>query len=382
MDDESNQKIVEEINMKKKVGILTFMQNNYGAVLQAYALQRYLRNISDYDVEVINFTTDWHLKSNRIYGGTYSNWVAKLVFFILKTLRLRALLKRKNRTDVFKKSHINISSERYTSDEMILNKPPIKDIYITGSDQVFNPNGQYYKVYYLGFDKNNARKVAYAPSFGVSNFTDEIKNKISNYILDFDALSCRESVGAEYLSAITNKIVPTVVDPTLLLTKQQWFNVAIKPNYKYKYIFIYDLNGAENLVKIAQKIRDVTDYKIVCLTGKVQKFYKVDKQIYDAGPSEWLGWIANAEFVVTDSFHGTVLSTIFEKQFFSYIAVPQTSSRIRNLLTNLSLQNRIVENNCASEFIYNENCVIDYACVSFTQYIEPSYKFIDNHILK
>lgn len=364
----------------KKIGILTFMQNNYGAVLQAYALQWYIRKKSNHDVNVIDFTTKDHVNGNKVFRKSKGNLVQRLALFSLTILRSRSLYLRKRRIESFKTQYIKFS-ERYTTQEQLLQNPPSMDVYISGSDQVFNPNGKYMQVYYLGFNKQTGKKVAYAPSFGVSDFDDNIKKVISKYILDFDALSCRERGGAEFLSSIVGYKVPTLVDPTLLLSRTEWEEVARKPSVA-QYIFIYDLNGAENLVDIAQQIQKKIDVPIVCLTNKVHKFYNVDKQIYDAGPAEFVGWIANAKYVVTDSFHGTVFSTIFEKNFYSYIATPKTSTRVRTFLNRLHLENRIIEcsevgNFCSDDFVV-EDC---HYSVNISTILEESKEYINNNII-
>lgn len=334
----------------KKIGIFTYFQTNYGAVLQAFALQWFLQKQPDVDVEIVDFTTSYHLGAHKVfrkYNGR--NPVRAFLFYFLTVIRYFQLKRRLNRTWGFKKKYFNFS-RRYSSVEDVIKNHPVEDIYITGSDQVFNPNDGYSSVYYLGFDKGKGKKVAYAPSFGVSEFNDEITNKIKNYINDFDFLSCREKMGADYLSSITGRIVPQVVDPVLLHNAEEWSLVAVKPNYKKDYIFIYDLNGGDNLLSLAKNIQKHTGLDVVCLTGNRTCFYKVNKQIFDAGPAEFIGWIKYASYVVTDSFHGTVFSLIFNKQVFSFIANERTSSRIFNILTTVGANNRIITKDKISSF--------------------------------
>lgn len=326
------------------------MQNNYGALLQAYALQAFLRKREDLDVENIDFTTKKHELNNRIFKKRSNcHIVIRLLILLLTCLRYFQLQKKNNRIKIFKQKKFNLSRRYLTVNDLLLN-PPKKDIFITGSDQVFQVTGEYLDVYYLNFNVGKGKKIAYAPSFGISEFNDKITNRIKPYLEDFNALSCREQAGADYLSKIMKSEIPVVVDPTMLLDIDEWKNIAENPKYKYKYIFIYDLNGGNNLIEISKSIQKQTGFKIVCLTNKVQKFYPVDKQIYDPGPAEFVGWINNADYVVTDSFHGTLMSVILRKEFFTYIALPKTSSRITNLLKNLHLENRIVDIKTIEEF--------------------------------
>ena len=343
-----------------KIGIFTFFQTNYGAVLQAYALQKYLQNQPDTEVEIIDFTTPEHLEGHKVCKRqSLKNPVVAIAYYFFTLIHDRQLKRRVTRTRDFKNKYFHFT-RRFSSMKEALKNHPIEDIYITGSDQVFNPNGKYVPLYYLGFDKGNGKKVAYAPSFGISEFNADITQKIKGYIQDFDFLSCRELTGADYLSSITGHDVPVVVDPVLLHNADEWGKVAVTPRYKKDYIFIYDLNGADNLIKIAKDIQRNTGLPIVCLTGKREKKYSVDKQFYDAGPAEFVGWIKDANYVVTDSFHGTVFSLIFCKQFFTFIALEKTSSRIKNLLGKVKLENRIVTKRDLPLFdflSYNDNVV-------------------------
>lgn len=357
------------------------MLNNYGAVLQAYALQRYIRNHSNHDVETIDFTTQAHEMDNKLIKIPSGNVFYRVVFLLLQLFHYPSLKRRKDRTVDFKKQYMRFS-KRYGDMPELLSNPPQKDIYISGSDQVFNPNGEYALVYYLAFDKKGCKKVAYAPSFGIEQFNDTQQHFISQHIKDFDALSCRESVGAKFLSLLVGKEVPCVVDPTLLLSKDEWHSIAIKPKYNHKYIFVYDLNGAENLIHMANEIKKKHNLPIVCLTSKVQKFYKVDMQIYDAGPREFIGWIENAEYVITDSFHGTIFSLIFGKEFYTYIAFEKTSSRIVNLLKESNVPERIIRKQSLCNFSDKIDLVNPIDSTYLTSQKEYSKEFIKTNILE
>ena len=343
----------------KKIGIFTFFQTNYGAVLQAYALQHYLQQQPDTLVEIVDFTTPNHLIDHKVFQKQSTrNPLAILSYWFFTCLRYRQVKRRINRTWEFKKNYFNFTRRYSTVDDLLTNHP-IEDLYITGSDQVFNPNARYVPVYYLNFDKGNGKKVAYAPSFGISSFNDEITKKITDYIKDFDFLSCREQAGADYLASITGKEVPVVVDPVLLHDSSEWEKIAVSPKYGKDYIFIYDLNGGGNLIRIAKNIQKHTGLPIVCLTGNRKKFYSVNKQLYDSGPAEFVGWIKDASYVVTDSFHGTVFSLIFSKQFFTFIALEKTSSRIKNILAKVSLNDRIVTGESLDRFDFYSYAKID-----------------------
>ena len=349
------------------------MQTNYGAVLQAYALQTYLRNRGAQS-EIVDFTTAEHLKAYNVFQPLNIPFFKRMAVYLLVALRYFHLKRRIRRTIAFKKQYFNFT-KRYSTVEEILNNPPQEDIYISGSDQVFNLSSPYYEVYYLNFNKGTAKKVAYAASFGHADFTVELKEKITPYLLDFDLLSCRESTGAQFLSSITGKPVPTVVDPTMLLSEEQWRKVTIYPNMK-DYIFIYDLNGGEDLIEIAKRLKALIHKPIVCLTCGATNYYRdADRVFVDAGPAEFLGWIANAAYVVTDSFHGTSFSLIFSKPFLNYVAIERASDRVTTILQSIGMEDRMIR--CEEIDSYDYKSHLECTEIKNKKWIMDSMSYID-----
>lgn len=364
-----------------KIGILTFHTPiNYGAVFQAYALQKYLKiNLPGHSISIIDFQTNKHIDEYKIFSPFRRNIILYLIHQLCILYRYPALKRRKSKFKDFVKAELDLT-ERYHTLEEFLTKIQKMDVYIVGSDQVFHPRSEYLRAYYLDFKKDSSRKIAYAPSFGMSNFDEEIRRKISPMIADFDALSCRENDGAYCLQEITKKNIPVVLDPVFLLNNIQWSSISIEPKIKGKYIFIYDLNGKEHLIKIAQKIKEVTGWKIICQTQAANKFYKVDQQIFDSGPREFIGLVKNAEYIVTDSFHGTAFSILFNKPQSIYIAMPKASTRIKSLLMQLGLTNRIIENGMSDMFVFEKSDVkIDYS-IKLKELISKSTQFLMNSI--
>ena len=336
----------------KHICIFTIYVENYGAVLQTYALQRYLKRVSGNGcVQIADFYSrdPYRLFRKHHHPNLLKNIVKKA--FVL--LRYYPLKKRYYRERRFAEKEFDFT-RRYHSVEELLSSPPRCDVYLTGSDQVFNENATYKKIFYQEFPKGNAVKAAYAPSFGIHDFSPEFEAKIKNDILDFDYLSCREESGARFLSRLCGREIPCVVDPTLLLSANEWSDVAAEPKIRYRYILVYDLNGGDNLIRIAHQIAVSSGFKIVCLTQKPQRFYQgIYRQIYSAGPKEFVGWIKNADYVVTDSFHGTMFSLIFGKSFYTYIAVEHSASRIVSVLDKLGLEDRIIR--CTESFCFENN---------------------------
>lgn len=337
-----------------KIGILTFHTPiNYGAVLQAYALQKYLRSTyPNYDIANIDFKTDEHIKRYRIWLPLRKNIFKYLFDQSCVLRRYQALKERKERFRKFVEEEFNLT-QRYETQEKLLSMIPSKDVYIVGSDQVFHPSSPYLRAYYLDFKKNKSKKIGYAPSFGMSEFSDTVKQKVTPYLIDFDTLSCREQDGAEFIGSILGKSVPVVMDPVFLLSKNEWASMSIEPQFNKEYIFIYDLNGNEHLIQIAKQIQKQTGLPIVCQTQNASKFYPVEHQLYNSGPREFIGLIKNAEYVVTDSFHGTAFSILFNKEQYIYNARPKASSRIYSIMSKFGLQDRIIEFGASKKFSFN-----------------------------
>jgi hypothetical protein len=337
-----------------KIGIVTFHTPiNYGAVLQIYALQKYIKSkYPSAEVKVINFRTKVHETEYSVFVKFRKNIFKYLYLQTWVVLKYVKLINRKNKFKYFVEQNLDLT-ERFETEEEFMDKLPEMDIYISGSDQVFHPSAKYIDVYYLNFKKENAIKIAYAPSFGISKFTDEVELKIKNYLLDFDALSCREKDGAQFMSKVVNRNIQSVLDPTFLLSTEQWNEIIVEPNEANKYIFIYDLNGANDLINIAIKIKKETGFKIICQTQKAHASYDIDKLLFDVGPSEFLGFIKNAEYVITDSFHGIALSVLFKIKLFAYVAKPHASGRVRSLLDAVGLNDQIVEHGKSKDFCFN-----------------------------
>ena len=254
----------------------------------------------------------------------------------------RSFKKRNNRFIDFANNCQHLTERKYKSIDDFKNYCREYDILITGSDQVFNPKRDS-QIYYLGFNVPNCLKIAYAPSIGLSSLSKEEESMITPWIREFDALSCREDDGAKILSEIKGTNVDVVCDPVCLLSKEQWNELAIHPKNK-NYIFVYDLNGGEQLFRLAHKLSEQTHLPIVYSTLKAIHLYaKGCETHHDLGPKEWLGYVSDASYVVTDSFHGTMLSLILGTPVINKIAVKSTSSRITSIITKLGLQPQLIE---------------------------------------
>ena len=363
----------------KKIGILTYHSyDNYGAVLQAYALQTYILKHLKKDVEIINFCTDKQVQDNDVLQLKGKKTIRSIISILYHKLPIYCQLrKRRHRFNQFRKEYL-VLTKRYKDAKSLTDDIPFEDIYITGSDQVFNPYAEYTEVYYLGFKKDGARKVAYAPSFGVADLEESVNKRLQCLIRDFDYISCREQVGADYLSKLLGKNVPCVVDPVFLLTNEEW-NIVMKKtklnnSYSEGYIFVYRLNGGLQLMQLAQKVSETVNLPIICVA--TDNLYKTGCVVnHSAGPLELFGLIKGASYVVTDSFHGTALSLVFGVKVIPYIAFRQASSRITTIMENIGLSRNIIYN--VDDFDFNSLFFTDYE-IQLRRYKDFSEKFLSD----
>lgn len=328
-----------------KIGIYTFFRLSYGAILQAFALQRVIKALSpDSEVLMVDFKTEHHKRVGRIFYKRSNNPFFNFIWQIHTLLRYRQLRKKR---DSFKEFKTRFDyTDCYSSQSELLNNPPSLDIHLTGSDQVFNPRRNYRDVYYLNFRKGNSKKIAYAPSFGINRFSDDDIEYIRKTLSDFDVLSCRESDGAQLMSTLFGRNIPQVLDPVFLIPADEWRFLEIKPKIKRNYIFVYSLKNTNRLLQYARN--KYPDSKLVLLSPNDLRFYPGCKHLYSPGPCDFIGLIDNAEAIVTDSFHGTAFSILFEKDFDVVITRPEVSSRIVSLLSLLGLQDHIASDDVIS----------------------------------
>lgn len=339
-----------------RVGIITIEQcNNYGAELQAYALQKKLQ-LMGYDAENINYYFYKHPLHKKTCGAkpifalSVTNRVKEFLSPLIARLRAlkspRANAERTARFAAFAKANIK-HSRGYQTVEDLCENPPQYDVYVTGSDQVWNPRaGATLDPYFLSFAPPDAKRISYAASFGVSSLSREEVQIISQRLKKYSAISVREKTGVELVSQMDGVCDATaVLDPTLLLNLEEWTSVAtcMRPSDE-SYLLVYDLVPSPELWKLAIKIAASRNLKIyrLCAGCGLPQMPGV-KSFETAGPSEFIDLFAHASFVVTNSFHGTAFSVNFSKPFFA--VKPRgmkNASRIESLLDSLDLSQRFV----------------------------------------
>lgn len=324
-----------------KIGIITFFRKNYGAILQAYALQTTLESFGQ-SAEIIDYNAAAHRAESLFASWTGAKSVVINLFTVL---RYRLFIDRKQRIAEFRKHNLHVSAEKYLSSSELERNLSEYDAFICGSDQVWNPNTNHdrNRAYYLGFVKQDqAIKISYAPSFGVSSISQSCQHEIRPWIDDIPNLSVREETGSAIIEQVAGRQATIVLDPTLLLGKEQWDRIATPPTFKTPYLFVYSTSQRGLFPKLVNHIKKTTRLPVVVLSlNALNLIPGADRVIYNAGPREFISLFANATCVCTNSFHGTAFSIIYRRPFWG---VPHnvTNSRIADLLRRIELSNRQV----------------------------------------
>lgn len=316
-----------------KVGILTFPNSpSFGAALQMRGLYQALQMLGC-EVEVINYRNTYMSEKRHIRK---ENPVKNLAIYILDYSGKKSFRNFEKQLVLFPKKIINETddlskiSDRY-------------DYLICGSDQVWNPNitGEDLN-YFFSFSKDNSKKISYAASFGVSELNENFAKAVTRELIKFKSISVREERGAQIVYELLDTNCPIVLDPTMLIEQGEWRTCEKKirglpSNYIAKFIFNYDKNIERKIEELAEK----TGLPVVTVGGTA--ISKLKKGLYTGsiGPSEWLYVLDHADYVVTDSFHGTAFSIIFHKNLLVSMA-STTNSRLRTLLHTFELDNRVI----------------------------------------
>ena len=328
--------------MKARVGILTMHRVvNYGSALQAYATQHIVESMG-YDSEIIDYEYPNVFQYERGEMPPRYGWKSRLA----KAFGLSARWRKANKFETFRKEHL-IMSGYYASPDGIKAAPPRYDIYMTGSDQVWNPTcgGLVDKLnpcYYLAFAHSNQyKKVAYASSLGSYRFNEEERVHVKKWLDDYHHLSTRELAGAEHLKEILGKDVKVVLDPTLLLDSEQWREVSRPTRVKGKYVLVYYIDEIAECVEYAREVADKNEWKVVMMSNTSSRFPGVDQNIPFCGPAQFLWLFDHAEYVVTNSFHGTAFAVNFNRPFISVIK-RNSPQRAQTLLASVGLPERLL----------------------------------------
>lgn len=355
-----------------KIGIITFVKcDNYGAELQAYALQKKL-NLLGYDAEVVDLEKEQGVLESSF--STYKNAITNRYkqFGILKgTLSIISLIKNKlsekiahknniakinERHKIFERffnTHIKHSDRFYKIEEMRHIQSLPYDVMIAGSDQIWNyMQTKYLDVFFLMMaNRWNAKKISYAASFSVNSIPDSKKDLYRNYIKNMDAISVREIDGLDIVKSCSDSNATLVLDPTLLLSRKEWVNYVAKKDYlpdNKKYVVIYTLSGSHYIYTLAKSIAKDLNVEVINikLGASCIKEQNGIINITDAGPQEFISIFDHAAYVITDSFHGTAFSINFNIPFTTLLnPVSNINSRALSILKLTNTESRLIYDN-------------------------------------
>lgn len=346
-----------------KVGIITFhAATNYGAVLQAFALQKYIMSMGHKCVLI-----DYRTASQEDFNALYSkrNGIKSIIKNVLLLRYDSARRLRKTRFSSFLDENLELTKKTYWGDASLSELNNDIDCFITGSDQVWNvrKEADVKPAYFLNFVNESKRKIAYAVSLGSASYDDMKMYK--EHIDKFNALSCREKFGTYIIKKISGGNVKHVLDPTLLVNNTVFRQlVDEKRIIEEDYILYYSLDGFDHRKRnseILEYLREKTGKKIIALTPEWPQNKKNITAVIDAGPREFLNLIANADLICTNSFHGTSLSISFQKDFF-VLADDNDDDRKNSILELLSLTRRKI--NTVNDIRSDDFSSIDYDYVN------------------
>lgn len=354
----------------KKIAIATLNGYfNYGNRLQNYALQEVLSSFG-FEVQTLRINRDKH--ANKI------NPLIKEIKRCIKNPS--AYINQKHREGVF----LDFSHRYIIETEIVFNMEDDLthldlefDYFVVGSDQVWNPSmNRASSFFFLDFVEENKR-IAYAPSFGISKLPDELISDYQKWIDRIPFLSVREDDGAKIIKDLTGREVSVLVDPTILLTKEKWINVSkvAKKKPADEYLLTYFLGGIpKEYKKQINEIANLRGLKILNLGDKNEK------DTYRTGPSEFIDYINDCSVFCTDSFHGAVFSILMEKPFIVYERKGAVSmySRIDTLLNKFDLVERKSDNIEISEKVFE----IDYSHITPILEVErqKAFDFLRNSL--
>lgn len=348
--------------MKKKVAIVScYFKHNYGSMLQAYATQKIL---DDMGIENETINIDQNIDFAKGKRKYYLTQVLNYNF--IKTKFGMVKLKIDKRLNKELGNNIAIRDKKYEEFRKVfrLTKPyntyleltnACKEKYssvVVGSDQLWLPVNVVADYYTLNFVPNGVDRVSFSTSFGVSTVPKKYEGAYREFLGKIDYLSVREEAGKKLIKNLTGRDATLVCDPTLLFNKEEWMGIQDEGRLiKDKYIFCYFLGDNIEHRKFAERLKKKTGYKIVSLNhcDEYVKYSDIfaDEKPYNVGPSEFLNLIRNAEYVCTDSFHGTVFSLINNVKFFTFRRYSNkskisTNSRIDSLLNIVDLKDRLL----------------------------------------
>ena len=337
----------------KTVGIATIHGiSNFGSLLQTYATQCIVERLG-YQPTIINYRypNEYHLEQNKLHNP-YASYKAPFWMRLRRSLYYRLLSASVNqrKSMLFKKEQDTLlrQTDQYPNQKSLQNNPPKFDIYLTGSDQVWNPRYMYEDCTYMLNFIHGVPKVAFSASFGTTNLDDVHKRVYRPLLEEYSSISLREQSGVGMAKEICGKDAECTCDPTLLLNGEEWAQVfndkpIIKGEYILCYVLTYTANPYPYATTFIKHIQKHLKKKVIVLdeTG----LYWMDptyKSFQCYGPREIINLFQHASFIISSSFHGAAFSINFKKNFYSLFPKGVKDERQESLLRIVGAEDRFI----------------------------------------
>jgi len=317
--------------------------SNYGSLLQSIATIKILEQLG-YKCEIINYIRDDEYGLNAVKTALNnkpywrSSFLKRLAYIVIRYPEEKLA---EIKFDVMRRRYLKMTQLFKTQNEL---KQLDADIFMTGSDQVWGPllNGYYDSTYFLSF-VNKKKKIAYAASFGRTEFTPEILAEYKGLLSSYTGITVRENTAIDLLNQMDIKCLGQVLDPTLLLTGEKWSNLITKEKLG-KYVLVYQVHNDPMLNEYAVKFAKHVKLPLYRLSLLLHQINRGGRFIYLPDLSRFLSYIKNCTYLVTDSFHGTAFALNFNRQFIGILPNNKSGTRIQSILQLTGLTDRIVTN--------------------------------------
>lgn len=344
-----------------KIDIITLHYiNHYGSLLQTYATCKMFAKMG-HNAEIIDYIRPNAEEKIQLRMALNAKGFKKLslkgiAFVLSKKIENK---KRKEFSNAFLSKYVPMT-RRYMDYEDLKKNPPIADIYVTGSDQTWNSeyNGGVLPAYYLDFVPGDKKRIGYSVSIGMPKIPEKEYNQTKKYIEKYAAISVRENSAKEIIQNMGYNNVMQILDPTLILNREDWLPLVANRMVDEPYIVIYKLNSIPEIESFAENLAQKTGFKIVRMSYYLNHYKYKGKMIYSPTVEEFLSLIYHAEYVLTDSFHCLAFSLNFGKEFYAFYP-NKYSTRLKSLMELTGTTDRVVEN--PEKFV---NTKIDYSYVN------------------
>jgi len=365
---------------------------NQGASLQALALATYLDKIGC-ETKIIDYKPEYsntYYNLGKVANPRFDRPFLKQAYLLAKMpRRLVSIFFRAKPFDRFKDRYLPIT-KRYTTLEQLKADPPQADVYIAGSDQIWNtflPNGKD-GAFFLEFAPEESRKISYAASFATETVDAPYRDFVKDSLKRFDAVSLREASSLPLLESLGRKDGVAVCDPVFLLPKEEWLEFIAEDNHpvsgyrnlkkflEEKYLLVYEAEKSANLDNIAKSVARERGLRIFSVSNIATPY--ADKSFWHASPLDFVRLIAKADYVVSNSFHATAFSLIFHRDFCVVGRQDKSNSRMYSLLKDIGLKERysnVYSNKMSSAINFSE------ADERMNHKIENSKLFLKNNFI-